>query len=181
MNYYSIFYDTIIKGKITESNEITWGFSESQFGGVFIAKSRHGICNFQFINQDKKFYPEILRKKWLKSTFNQDNNFAAEIVHKIFPEIKETLNLHLTGTEFQVKIWLTLLNLPKNKLFFYKDIAKLAGYPDSTRAVANAIGKNPLHYIIPCHRIIKKNGDLGGYAAGIDKKTAILKSEALLY
>ena len=96
----------------------------------------------------------------------------------IFSE-NEITKLLLTGTPFQLKVWNALLQIPAGKITTYFDIAQMIGHPRSWRAVANAIGSNPIAYFIPCHRVLRKAGGLCGYNWGIDKKRALLQVEGV--
>jgi AraC family transcriptional regulator of adaptative response/methylated-DNA-[protein]-cysteine methyltransferase len=101
-------------------------------------------------------------------------------VKKLFAgkwEKGEKLLLYLKGTAFQIKVWEALLKIPTGKLSTYGKIATSVGYPKAQRATGTAIGKNPITYIIPCHRVIAQNGKMGGFYWGIDKKVDLLNAE----
>ena len=89
--------------------------------------------------------------------------------------------MKLEGTEFQIRVWNELKKIPKGETRTYKDIAELIGKPQAARAVANACGKNPYPITIPCHRVIRSDGGLGGYSGegGVDKKKLLLKNEKI--
>lgn len=89
-------------------------------------------------------------------------------------------NIILVGTDFQLKVWKATMDVPAGKIVSYHDLARVIGHKNSYRAVANALGANKLAYFIPCHRVIRENGDIGGYAYGTDKKMALLHSENVL-
>jgi O-6-methylguanine DNA methyltransferase len=89
-------------------------------------------------------------------------------------------NIILTGTDFQIKVWKATMNIPVGKTVTYHDLARIIGHKNSYRAVANALGSNKIAYYIPCHRVIRKNGDVGGYGYGSAKKIALLRSENAL-
>ncbi len=82
------------------------------------------------------------------------------------------------GTNFQIQVWRALLNIPFGELATYQTLAKAIARPTATRAIGNAVGKNPIAYLIPCHRVIRASGELGGYCWGIERKTALLGWEA---
>jgi AraC family transcriptional regulator of adaptative response/methylated-DNA-[protein]-cysteine methyltransferase len=88
------------------------------------------------------------------------------------------IKLHLNGTPFQLKVWQSLLNIPQGKLTTYGAIAKSIGSPKSSRAVGTAIGVNPIAYLIPCHRVIRSSGEMGGYMWGVTRKSAMIGWEA---
>ncbi|HZW61412.1 MAG TPA: MGMT family protein [Candidatus Babeliales bacterium] len=100
---------------------------------------------------------------------------------RVFPEYREiyTLNntLILAGTEFQIKVWKALLQIPSGNTTFYAQLAHIIGYPKAYRAVANAVGDNKIAYLVPCHRVIRKAGDICGYNWGIEKKRTLLSAE----
>ncbi len=172
-----IAYEIVNFNKENSAPQINYGTCNSVYGEIFLATTLKGICNLQFMIHEKNFYLENLLKKWKKSSIKETKEQVCKLAKKIFSQEKEELSLHLKGTKFQLKVWQTLLTLPENKLYSYQELAELAGYPCSVRAAANAIAKNPVHYLIPCHKIIRKDGSLGGYAGGIHKKKLILSSE----
>lgn len=90
------------------------------------------------------------------------------------------MKIVLVGTNFQCKVWETLLTIPIGTTKTYQEIAEFAQFPTAWRAVANAIGDNPIAYFIPCHRVIRKNGELGGYRGGIEIKSLLLQAEKIL-
>lgn len=122
----------------------------------------------------------------LKISFIEQYIFAVEFINKkleMQTDVLDNLNLTklaLTGTEFQIRVWQILLQIPEGKTCSYQDIANLMGDKNSSRAVANAIANNKIAYFVPCHRVIRKDGSLGGYKWGIDKKLELLKSEAAI-
>lgn len=112
--------------------------------------------------------PSLLEYKhrWKNATIVEDTNATQNIVNRIFSEEKLNVSLHLRGTNFQIKIWEALLNIPEGSLVSYELIATSAGNPKATRAAALAIAKNPIAYLIPCHRVIRKMDSLHNYRWG---------------
>ncbi|MGO3707050.1 MAG: bifunctional helix-turn-helix domain-containing protein/methylated-DNA--[protein]-cysteine S-methyltransferase [Mesonia hippocampi] len=155
---------------------INYSFSKSLFGDIIIASTAKGICHLAFFEDKntaltslKTLFPNALFKE--KTTAMQKNAltlFSKQPVN--LPEIK----LHLKGTDFQLKVWKSLLNIPQGELSTYKKIAKNIGNQKAARAVGTAIGKNPIAYLIPCHRVIKTSGKFDGYRWGTIRKTAII-------
>ncbi|MBB4119660.1 AraC family transcriptional regulator of adaptative response/methylated-DNA-[protein]-cysteine methyltransferase [Mesonia hippocampi] len=155
---------------------INYSFSKSLFGDIIIASTAKGICHLAFFEDKntavtslKTLFPNALFKE--KTTTMQKNAltlFSKQPVN--LPEIK----LHLKGTDFQLKVWKSLLNIPQGELSTYKKIAKNIGNQKAARAVGTAIGKNPIAYLIPCHRVIKTSGKFDGYRWGTIRKTAII-------
>lgn len=158
---------------------ITYGVNETPFGEGIIALTERGLSDFRFINGYELDEVEKLHKKWPKATLIRNDEKTQEIVRVIFPDTpkKEPLKLYLSGTPFQVKVWQALLKIPEGYLLSYGDISRFIDIPNASRAVGTAIGQNPLHYIIPCHRVLREDGQIGGYAAGTARKRAILLKE----
>lgn len=108
--------------------------------------------------------------------------FTAQIESYLNGELKRfDLPLHLSGTPFQNKVWSELIKIPFGETRSYQDIAKAVGSPAASRAVGSACGKNPIPIVVPCHRVITKNGGLGGYSGGLEIKKALLKIEGLAF
>ncbi|MFN5376589.1 MAG: methylated-DNA--[protein]-cysteine S-methyltransferase [Chitinophagaceae bacterium] len=159
--------------------EIHYSFRDSTFGELLIASTHKGICFVWFVNDKASAIAELETRfpsaqLKLKSTqehqdvmcfFNHDTTK--------WPKI----NLHLQGTEFQLKVWKALLNIPFGTSTNYISIATEIEKPKASRAVGTAIGKNPIAYIIPCHRVVQTNRQLGGYMWGLNRKAAILRWE----
>lgn len=157
---------------------IAYGINKTPFGLVLIAKTEKGLSDLQFLTKDKEYFIQKLFKKYPKAAFIEDKPLMQSYIEKIFyqKDLSE-IKLHLIGTDFQLIVWQALLNIPKGSVVSYSDIAEFIKNPKATRAVGNAVGKNPLQYIIPCHRVIRNDGSIGGFAAGAEKKQLILESE----
>jgi AraC family transcriptional regulator of adaptative response/methylated-DNA-[protein]-cysteine methyltransferase len=160
---------------------INYSFYESSFGGVIVASTEKGVCYMAFEDDKEKalnnlgreFPGAILQQK---SDLLQQN--ALSIFQNDWSEMDE-IKLHLTGTDFQLKIWKELLKIPVGELSTYKKIAEQAGKTRASRAVGTAIGSNSVAYIIPCHRIIRSSGEFGGFKwGGSTRKMAIIGWEA---
>lgn len=159
---------------------IQYSFSESPFGNLIVASTDRGICHMAFCEDDVMAF-EILKSKFPNAHFQQKLNALQQNALSIFqndwsklPEIK----LHLKGSEFQLKVWETLLKIPMGHLTTYGAIAQQIEKPNASRAVGTAIGNNPIAFLIPCHRIIQSTGIFGGYMWGGIRKTAIIGWEA---
>lgn len=159
--------------------EISYGTGDTPFGRIILAKTRKGICDLQFITDSQELFVKNLFLKYPKARFITDKSETKNLINKIFyyGHNSSEVDLHLIGTAFQLKIWQTLLKIPKGNLVSYQEIAKFVNNADASRAVGTAAGKNPIHYLVPCHRVIKSNGTLGGFKAGILKKQSLLESE----
>ena len=155
---------------------INYSFAESPFGNLIVASTAKGVC-FMAFAEDETEALEHLKQKFPNATFQQKLDLIQQNVLFIFqndwsklPEIK----LHLKGTDFQLKVWETLLKIPMGQLSTYTSIATKIGHPNASRAVGTAIGSNPVAFLIPCHRVIQSTGTFGGYMWGSTRKTAII-------
>lgn len=159
---------------------INYSFDFSPFGKILVASTHIGVCHISFIEDEVKAI-EMLKKQYSNAEFVYKTDDFQQNALQIFnadwqklPEIK----LHLKGTDFQLKIWQTLLTIPLGKLVTYGKIANQIQNPNASRAVGTAIGDNPVAFLIPCHRVIQGTGKLGGYMWGPTRKTAIIGWEA---
>jgi AraC family transcriptional regulator of adaptative response/methylated-DNA-[protein]-cysteine methyltransferase len=160
---------------------INFSFAESPFGKLIVASTHKGICCMAFYNEEVEAYND-LRHKFPNASFQQKGDILQQNALFIFqndwnklPEIK----LHLKGTDFQLKVWETLLKIPMGKLSTYGTIADQIGNANASRAVGTAIGSNPVAFLIPCHRVIQSTGYLGGYRWGSTRKTAMIGWESV--
>jgi AraC family transcriptional regulator of adaptative response/methylated-DNA-[protein]-cysteine methyltransferase len=166
-----------------EGLTIKYGFHPSPFGECLLATTERGICGFFFVkNRDRKDPLSELRYFWKKADIVEDPHASRELVERIFnPSFADTsapLHLILNGTNFQIKVWEALIKIPFGTVVSYEDVAIQVGIPGATRAVGSAVGKNPISFIIPCHRVIRKTADFGNYGGGTARKKAILGWEA---
>ncbi len=155
--------------------EIRAGIAESPFGSCLIAESPRGICHLSFSNDWKR-----LQQDWPHAQMVRDDQRAAERAEQIFNDAPQSrsaasseLRLFVKGTEFQLKVWRALLEIPPGRLVSYGRMAERIGNPNASRAVGSAVGRNPIGYLIPCHRVIREGGGIGGYAWGTERKRAI--------
>ncbi len=159
---------------------IRYGFHPSPFGEYLVAATNRGISNLAFVPRGgrNKIVRE-LKKQWKYAEVLKDPSATRSYADKIFSPTKPAgpLTLHLKGTNFQIKVWQALLQVPRGMVVSYEDIARKIGRPNSVRAVANAVAHNPAAYLIPCHRVIRKTGVIGGYRWGTTRKKAILARE----
>lgn len=155
---------------------ISYQFSETLFGEVLIASTGKGICALTFI-ENRIDALAHLKSQFPKATFNEQSDLFQERALSLFQQGQIPLNeikLHLKGTEFQLKVWQSLLKIPMGHLSTYGQLAKAIDHPKAARAVGTAIGSNPIAFLIPCHRVIQSTGALGGYEWGITRKTALI-------
>ncbi|MBT3189283.1 MAG: methylated-DNA--[protein]-cysteine S-methyltransferase [Anaerolineae bacterium] len=156
--------------------KIRYGTHPTPFGQAFIATTERGICKLSF---DAKDALHSLKSDLEDAVLIQDSAHTQILIEKIFsPKKSETpLTLHLRGTNFQIQVWEALLRIPTGDLVAYNDIATAIDSPKATRAVGSAVGKNPVPFLIPCHRVIRATGEFGKYAFGNARKKAILGYE----
>ena len=163
-----------------ENLKINYQSTHTRSGRVFIASTSKGICKMSFIQDDIEALNELV-EQFPKAQFIWQSDELQENALSIFslenvdlPQIK----LHLKGTDFQLKVWESLLKIPMGQLSTYGELAKHIDAPKASRAVGTAIGSNPVAFLIPCHRVIQATGVLGEYHWGKARKTAMIGWEA---
>lgn len=159
--------------------DIRFGIHDSPFGECLVATTPRGVCAVSFLSSDEPGDAvERLHAGWPGATIHGDQARTAEIARQMFdPAARPTdapLRLLLRGTNFQINVWKALLHIPLGAVASYEHLAALAKVPGAPRAVGNAVGANPLAYVIPCHRVIRKTGDFGNYGGGPERKKAML-------
>lgn len=159
---------------------INYSFAESPFGEIIVAATNKGICHLAFSEHNTLAFKE-LQAIFPNAKFHQKSDKfqqeALQIFHNNWTDLNE-IKLHLKGTKFQLKVWEALLSIPYGNLSTYGEIAKNIEHPLASRAVGTAIGNNPIAYLIPCHRVIQKSGNIGGYHWNPIRKKAIIGWEA---
>jgi AraC family transcriptional regulator, regulatory protein of adaptative response / methylated-DNA-[protein]-cysteine methyltransferase len=163
-----------------ESLLINYSYAETLFGNILVASTAKGICYMAFADDEQQALI-ALQQHFPKANFKQMLDTMQQNALYIFTQDWATLpqiKLHLKGTNFQLKVWETLLKIPTGQLSTYGDIATQIKNPKAARAVGTAIGSNPVAFLIPCHRVIQATGTLGGYMWGPIRKTAIIGWEA---
>lgn len=159
-----------------ESLTINYSFAETPFGEILIASTAKGICYMAF-SDNETIALEELQKTFPNAGYKQltDNNQQnALYIFKQDWQRPEQVKLHVKGTDFQLKVWESLLKIPMGKLLTYSDIARQTGNPRASRAVGSAVGDNPIAYLIPCHRVILSSGAFGQYHWDSGRKAAII-------
>lgn len=164
-----------------EGLTIYWGWFDSPFGLSLVMGTDKGLCGIGFVSETgEKAAMEDLVSRWPKAHFVEDpmrlrpwvlNAYGAESGEEPTP-------LYLIGAPFQIKVWEALLQIPSGQVTTYSEIAQSIGNPKAVRAVGTAVGRNPVSYLIPCHRALRKSGGLGGYHWGLPVKRAILAWES---
>ena len=161
--------------QLLSCSDPTFGFSDSPFGECCIAFSNEGICALTF-PENRESALNDLKNRFPETDFRKNDDKAANLVRQIFEErVKPHLNP--IGTEFQLSIWQALQRIPSGKTSTYALIAEAIGRPKAVRAVGTAIGANPIAFLIPCHRVIRTDGSLGGYRWGLECKKSMLAWE----
>lgn len=160
---------------------VTYGIHPTPFGDCLIGVTSRGICRLNFLqaNTREQTISEF-QHAWRNASLIEDEAVTAPIIEQIFTDTpsKKPLTLLLKGTNFQIKVWEALLQIPAGSVVSYETIARQIGSPAAVRAVGTACGQNGIGYLIPCHRVIQKVGGLGGYRWGLPRKQAILGWEA---
>ena len=156
---------------------ITYGFGITPFGEALIAYTDKGICYLGFIDQNKEAIFTRFQELWENANLVHDDLKAQTYLENIFIN-NQKYNLLVKGTNLQINVWKALLNLPNGAVTTYQDIANFIEQPKAVRAVASAIGKNHIGYLIPCHRVIAKSGAMSGYSWGIERKKILIAYES---
>jgi AraC family transcriptional regulator of adaptative response/methylated-DNA-[protein]-cysteine methyltransferase len=162
---------------------IRWGFHPSPFGTALAMVSPRGLCGLAFADEGEEDVALAdMRKRWPNALYVEDpiatGPYAARIFDTTTWRPDDPLRIVFIGTDFEVRVWETLMRIPMGKATTYSDIAGHVCSPKAARAVGAAVGKNPMSFVVPCHRVLGKNGDLTGYHWGLTRKRAILGWEA---
>lgn len=158
---------------------IHYSFGKTPYGKVLIASTEKGVCHTSFI-MDNEQHETILAQDFPRAVLIQSGNAMHDKVMQLFQanlQEKESIQLHLKGTPFQLKVWKALLEIPAGEVKTYGYLAKDIGHPKAYRAVGSAVGQNSVAFIIPCHRVIASTGVIGNYRWGSDRKIAIFGRE----
>jgi AraC family transcriptional regulator of adaptative response/methylated-DNA-[protein]-cysteine methyltransferase len=160
---------------------IRHGFTETPFGCALVATTARGVCHLAFVEVGKeKSALRQLAELWPDARLEQDDGHALTIAGQIWRgEGESGLKVSVGGTNFQLKVWQALVDLGGRGRTTYTELADAIGHPSGTRAVGNAVGANPVGWLIPCHTVLRKDGSLGGYHWGERRKGAMLAWETL--
>lgn len=164
--------------------KIVHGFHASPFGEALVMATRRGLAGLAFADgpQDRARVLADMMGRWPKADYVEDAARTSALARRIFDAAlwnpAEPLRVILIGTDFEVRVWRTLLKIPLGRAATYGDIAAHLGRPKAARAVGAAVGRNPLSFVVPCHRVLGKTGALTGYHWGLTRKRAILGWEA---
>ncbi|NCU23777.1 methylated-DNA--[protein]-cysteine S-methyltransferase [Acinetobacter haemolyticus] len=164
-----------------QSLTIHYQFAETLFGEVLIASTHKGICALSFVDDRAEVLAQ-LKLQFPQAVFIEQIDAFQQSALALFQKDRQQLaeiKLHLKGTDFQLKVWQSLLKIPMGQLATYGELAKVINHPKAARAVGSAIGSNPVAFLIPCHRVIQSSGLFGGYEWGSVRKTAIIGWEGV--
>jgi AraC family transcriptional regulator of adaptative response/methylated-DNA-[protein]-cysteine methyltransferase len=166
-----------------EGLTIAYGFHPCPFGMALVMITPRGLAGLALADAGKERGAlNDMRKRWPKARYVEDLAATAATARRIFDPMlwrpEQPLRVVLIGTDFEVRVWEKLLTIPMGKLATYSDIADKVCTPKAARAVGAAVGKNPICFVVPCHRVVGKNGDITGYHWGITRKRAMLGWEA---
>lgn len=162
--------------------EISYGITPGPFGDMLIAQTARGVCLLAFMNEQTRAR-ELARMQRLyqRAHLKEDTVAATNTALRIFnaaPATDDKLHLYVRGTNFQVNVWRALLALPAGNPITYRELAERVGKPIAIRAAANAVAANPINYLIPCHRVLRADGTIGGFRGGTKLKQALLEWES---
>ncbi|ARU58231.1 transcriptional regulator Ada / DNA-O6-methylguanine--protein-cysteine S-methyltransferase [Oleiphilus messinensis] len=175
--------------RLGDGLKITFGYFSSPFGECLIATTDRGVCKLSFLDslEQREFHEAELVSEWPRARFSHDDSYIASYADLIFPapgsKISEakampSLKLLLKGSPFQLKVWEALLRIPEGNLSSYQQVAASLNMPSASRAVAGAIARNQIGYLIPCHRVIRSNGEFHQYRWGAERKRIMIGWEA---
>jgi AraC family transcriptional regulator of adaptative response/methylated-DNA-[protein]-cysteine methyltransferase len=164
---------------------VRYGFHPTPFGECLIAVTSRGVCHLAFVHPvTRQRALDRLKHDWPRAELVPDQVATRGPAVEAFPPPGSarvpSLALHVKGTNFQLKVWRALLEIPTGTVTTYGDLAATIGDPKASRAVGTAVGRNPVSYLIPCHRVIRATGELGGYAWGPDRKRTMLALETTM-
>jgi AraC family transcriptional regulator of adaptative response/methylated-DNA-[protein]-cysteine methyltransferase len=162
---------------------IRFGFHPSPFGTALVMASPRGLCGLAFADAGQEAGALAdMQSRWSKAQYVEDSAATAGLAARIFDPLtwqpEQPLRIVLIGTDFEVRVWETLLRIPMGQATSYSTIAQHIGRPQAPRAVGAAVGKNPISFVVPCHRVLGRSGALTGYHWGLTRKQAMLGWEA---
>jgi AraC family transcriptional regulator of adaptative response/methylated-DNA-[protein]-cysteine methyltransferase len=162
---------------------ISYGFHPSPFGTALVMTTRRGLAGLAFADPgEEQAALADMKNRWPKARIVEERARTTSLARRIFNtklwRADRPLRVVLIGTDFEVRVWETLLRIPMGRAMTYSDIAVKVGATKAARAVGAAVGKNPLSFVVPCHRVLGKSGDITGYHWGLTRKRAMLGWEA---
>ena len=164
---------------------IAYGVHQTPFGNVFIAITPKGVCKLAFLRNDEiDEHLADLCRTWPYAEMHANHRSTLGVIEAMFGrgmKLDRPLSLHVSGTNFQVSVWKALLSISPGTVASYSQVAAAIGHPNAARAVGLAVGANPVAFLIPCHRVIRQSGKIGGYHWGETRKHAVHAWEAARY
>jgi len=160
---------------------VMYAIGDSSLGRLLVAATSHGVCSVN-VGEDDRELEEALWREYPNARIVRSKRALGFLdgVNRHLQGQEVKLPLDVRGTDFQLRVWTALTTIPLGSTCSYSDVAKMIGRPRAVRAVANACGSNPVPLIIPCHRVIRQDGTLGGYGLGVRRKKALLAKERVL-
>ena len=158
---------------------IDYGFHECPFGIALVMATEKGVCGLAFGDEgEEPAMMEDMRSRWPNATYRENRARTERIAKQVFEQPGGDVPLHLLGTPWQIKVWEALLAIPSGKMTTYRTVAEKLGNGKASRAVGTAVGRNPISWLIPCHRVLGSDGALHGYHWGLVRKRSMLALEA---
>lgn len=161
---------------------MSYGFHQTPFGDALLLVTDRGLAGLAFVNedvgQDRHGALADMRARWPAAELVERQSVTEAYAKRVFEPSRwsheQPVRLVLIGTDFEVRVWETLLKIPMGRAVSYSDIARHIGKPSAMRAVGSAVGRNPISFVVPCHRVIRTDGSLGGYHWGLTRKRALI-------
>ncbi|MEM7618854.1 MAG: methylated-DNA--[protein]-cysteine S-methyltransferase [Pseudomonadota bacterium] len=163
---------------------VRFGFHETPFGVALIMVAQDRICSLGFCDNasEQDDLLQDIMTRWPDVSFEHDQIDTAPYIQQVFAQqdasSPKSLDILLIGTEFEIRVWKALLEVPVSRAVTYSDMAEHLGNPNAQRAVGTAVGRNPISFVVPCHRVLRKDASLGGYHWGLVRKQAMISWEA---
>ena len=182
--------EAVTPGQVRQQGEglaITYGMIDTPFGSGLLAQTEKGICKLGFydVATEREQLLTELKSEWPKADFQRDDQQATVTAHRVFGRLHmgvaqdpQRLHLLMKGSPFQLKVWEALLAIPEGEVRSYQQVADAIQEPTAVRAVASAIARNHIGYLIPCHRVIRATGEFSQYRWGVTRKQAMIGWEA---
>ena len=162
-----------------EGLEIDYGFHDCPFGDALVMMTEHGVCGIGFVDEDagqtRREALDDMIARWPRARYREAPGATGPVAAQVFGAPSgDAVRLVLIGTDFDVRVWEALLAIPMGRAVSYTDIARHIGRPAAPRAVGSAVGRNPISFVVPCHRVLRGDGNLGGYHWGLTRKRALI-------
>jgi AraC family transcriptional regulator of adaptative response/methylated-DNA-[protein]-cysteine methyltransferase len=165
-----------------EGLEIRYGYHASPFGEAIVMVTDYGLAGVGFVDRSRQAALAEMSARWPRASYLESPIETASWAARIFEPGRwrqdQPLRVVLIGTDFEIRVWETLLKVPPGRATTYGEVASHIGKPSASRAVGAAVGRNPVSFVVPCHRVLGKNATLTGYYWGLTRKQAILGWEA---